>query len=224
MTTDLDALRAKIRQLYVKLEKGDLRQKAFQRLLTEFTTDLYRAVLQKRMAKDEAIQREHHTISAHFQWTQSLLREPEQQATSLFATDRRLYCVRSIVIPKQPATADARDRTVVDEIRFDRIGSFQVHRQFRWGEMGVAAVICTVAILFAPWLEVTSHVMLGLGALGVLHGLLLPTKWIEITASEPKSNTEPILIRTIQKKSARNLIQYLRDKVIIHEGNQGSAR
>ena len=213
MTTDLDNLRAEIRQLYVKLEKGDLRQKAFQRLLTEYTTDLYRAIVQKRMAKDEAIQREHHTISAHFQWTQSLLREPEQEATSLFATDHRLYCVRSMVIPKQPATADARDKTVVDEIRFDRIGSLQVHRQFRWGETGVGAAICAVAILFAPWLEVTGHVMLGLGGLGILHGLLLPTRWIEIKPSGSNPNKEPIRIHAIRKKSARSLLQYLRDKV-----------
>jgi len=55
MMADLDAQRTKIKQLYVKRKKGDLTEKAFQRRLSGETIELYRAVIQKRMAKDETI-------------------------------------------------------------------------------------------------------------------------------------------------------------------------
>lgn len=224
MMTDLDALRTKVRQLFVKREQGDLNEKAFQRLLTHHSIELYRALVLRRMAKDEEIQREHHTIRAHFKFTQSVLKEPEQEAISTFATDRRLYQVCSRVIPKQPPTADARDGTTVSELRYENMGSIQMHRQVRWGEVGVGAVISAVAILFAPWLEVTSHVMLGLGVLGVLHALLLPTRWIEIRAADPVSQREPIFIYNVRKKSARSVVEFVREKTSQRDGNQGSAR
>jgi len=223
MTADLDAQRAKVRRLFTKREQGDLNEKAFQRLLTHHSVELYRALVLRRMARGERILHEHHSIQAHFKWTQSLLKEPEQASFSSFATDRRLYQVWSKVIPKQPPTADARDGTLVREIRFQNVGSIVTHRQIRWGEIGVGAVICAVAVIFSPWLEITSHVMLGLGGLGIFHGLVLPTRWIEVKAIEP-SKTEPILIHNIRKKSARSLLQHLREKAGQHDGYQGPAR
>jgi hypothetical protein len=53
-----------------------------------------------------------------------------------------------------------------------------------------------------------------LGALGILHGLLLPTRWIEIRTGEP-APAEPVRIHGLRKKSARKLLKFLREKVLV---------
>jgi hypothetical protein len=213
MTINLDTLRTQMRQLYIKREKGDVTEKIFQRDLAERTVELYRAVIQKRLAKDETILREHHAVRAHFRVTQSVLREPEQAALSCFATDRRLFYLQSTLIPGQPPTADRRDRTEVEELPFTRLAGVRVHRQFRLGEMGVGAVIVCLSLLLSPWLDITGPILTVLGGLGILHALLVPTRWIEIQRTEDPPEAEPILIYAVRKKSARNLVRYLRQKM-----------
>src|SRR5574341_121787 len=108
MQTDLDELRQKIAELYPKRDRGDIRERDFQALVANETVALYRAIIQERMAEGEAIVCEHHTIWTHFRFMSSILREPAQQATSLFLTDRRLYRVQSTIMPDQAPTADSR--------------------------------------------------------------------------------------------------------------------
>ena len=52
---------------------------------------------------------------------------------------------------------------------------------------------------------------LGLGLLGILHGLLLPTRWVQVETLDPAS--EPILIHALRKKSARGMVKFLREKM-----------
>ena len=213
MTKDIDSLRKEIKLMHLNHLKGDITEKAFQRDIVKRTVDLYRAVVRRRMAEDEKILLEHHTIRAHFRVTQSLLKEPEQEAISVFATDRRIVHLRSTVLPDQPPTADGRDRTIVEAIRYENIGSIAVHRNIRWGEIGVGAIICTVAVLFASFLEFTSGVLLVLGGLGILHGLFLPTKWVEIKPSAMlQDKVAPVAIHASRRKSARKLVKLLREK------------
>ncbi len=209
MTTDVEALRSKIRQLYPKRERGDLTEKVFQSELVARTLDLYRGLLKSRMVKGEAILREHHAVRAHFRLTGSVLRESEQEAISLFATDRRLFRIKSLLAPNRPPTGDDEDKTVIDEIPLNKILSMELRRQIRWGEAGVGAAMGLFALLFSPWLSLTGPFMIGLGAAGILHGLLLPTRWIEVIGQESVVRPEPISIYALRKRSARDLVQFL---------------
>jgi hypothetical protein len=209
MMTEADTLRHKIRGLYPKREIGDLTEKVFQKELIERTVDLYRALIKDRLAKGETIQREHHISQAHFRLTQSVLREPEQTAISFFSTDWRLFRVRSSFLPNRPPTADDKDQTVIEEIPLKKIRDLSIRRQVRWGEAGVGGAMGIFALLFAPWLSFTGPFLIGLGAAGIFHGLLLPTRWMEIIPQEGGSSTDPFLIYTLRKRSARDLVQYL---------------
>jgi hypothetical protein len=213
MTTDADALRREIEGLYPKRARGDLTEKAFQRDLSKRTVDLYRKLIQGRLGGDEAIQVEHHVVKAHMKVAQSVLRESDQEAISLFATERRLFRLRSTLMPDRPPTADRKDNTTVDEVPYPRIDALKLRRQIRLGEMGVGAGMCCFALLFSSWLSVTGPFMAGLGLLGMLHGLVLPTRWVEVIGVGPEPASGPILIYTLRKKSARRFVRYIRKKI-----------
>ncbi|MBI4620872.1 MAG: hypothetical protein HY739_12070 [Desulfobacterales bacterium] len=210
MTEEVDALRARIRELYPKRVIGDLTEKAFQHELTERTLDLYRALIRMRTTEGEVIVREHHVVRAHFRLTQSVLREPEQEAVSIFATDRRLFYLKSVLVPNRPPSADEGDNFSIEEVSFDRIESVHVRRQVRVGEMGVGGAMVVFAVLFYPYLSVTGPFMIGLGILGMLHGLLLPTRWVEVKTIDPAS--DPIMVYALRKKSGRGVVRFLREK------------
>jgi hypothetical protein len=209
MMTEAEALRYKIRGLYPKREIGDLTEKVFQRELIERTIDLYRVLIKDRLAKGETIQKEHHVAQSHFRLTQSVLREPEQTAISLFSTDRRLFRIRSSFLPSRPPTADEKDQTVIEELPLKKIRALSLRRQVRWGEAGVGGAMGAFALLFAPWLSFTGPFLIGLGAAGIFHGLLLPTRWMEIISQEGDSSTDPFFIYALRKRSARDLVQFL---------------
>lgn len=210
MTTDADTVREEIKALYSKRARGDLSERVFQRELSERTVDLYRRLVQTRLAEEETIQAEHHVVRAHMRVTQSVLREPEQEAVSLFATDRRLFRITSTLMPDRPPTGDGKDYTTVTEVPFQRIKTLRLRRQIRLGEMGVGAGMCCFALLFSSWLSITGPFLTGLGLAGMLHAFLLPTRWLEVMVpgSEPASG--PILIYTLRKKSARRLVKFIR--------------
>ena len=213
MKTDIRELREKIAQLFPKRDRGDLTEKVFQKEVTLQTVALYRAIVTERIAEGETIECEHHTIWTHFRLMSSILRETAQQAISLFLTNRRLYRLQSTIMPDQPPTADSLDNTSVDEISFDRIHSLKKKRQIRVGEMLVGAGFCGIALIFYNWLEITGPVLVGLGTLGVLHGLILPTRWIEVVTVDSSTAINPILIYAIRKKSAKKLVRGLREKL-----------
>ena len=212
MTEEVEALRARIRELYPKRVRGDLTEKAFQHELTGRTLDLYRALIRMRTAEGEVIVREHHVVRAHFRLTQSVLREPEQEAVSIFATDRRLFHLKSTLLPGRPPGADEEDKLLIEEVPFDRIESLHVRRQVRVGEIGVGGVMVGFAVLFYPYLSVTGPFMMGLGVLGMLHGLFLPTRWVEVKTMEPAPSAEAIRVYALRKKSGRQLVRFLREK------------
>ena len=168
MPTEVEVIRHKIRGLYPKRKIGDLTEKVFQKELIERTLDLYRALLKGRLHKGESIIKEHHVVRSHLKLAQSVLREPEQEAVSLFTTDRRLFRIQSILLPNRPPTADEHDQTFIEELPLNKIRSLSVRRQVRWGEVGVGVVMGAFALLFASWLSFTGPFMIGLGAAGIL--------------------------------------------------------
>lgn len=212
MTTDADSLRRRIAKLHVDRTIGDVTERAFQRQIAETTVDLYRAVVKWKLKEGEEIVAEHHAISSHFRMTQSLLKEPEQHAISLFMTNLRLLQLKSTIFPGQPPTADSRDGTVVDDIGLDLINGLKVRRQFRLGEAGVGATMCGVAGLFFQQLSLTGPVLVALGTLGILHAALLPTRWVEVKTGNGTHLSDHFVIYAAGKKSARKLFRLLRER------------
>jgi hypothetical protein len=213
MKNDIQELRGKIAQLYSKRDIGDVTERDFQKQVAEQTVALYRAIIKRKMAGGETIECEHHTIWTHFRLMQSILRETAQQAVSLFLTNRRLFRLQSTIMPDQPPTADTRDNTSIDEVSLDRIRHLKRRIQFRWGEMILGAMFCGIAYFFHDSLEITGPVLFGLGFLGILHGLVLPTRWIEVRTTDILPARDPIIIYAIRKKSAKELVRRLREKL-----------
>lgn len=213
MKTDLNELRNNIAQLFPKRDRGDLTEKVFQKKVTEQTVSLYRAVVTEKLAKGETIECEHHTIWTHFRLMSSILRETAQQATSLFLTNRRLWRLQSTIMPDEPPTADNRDNTSVDSVPLGRIVSLKKRFEIRFGEIIVGAIFCVIALLFHNWLEITGPVLIGLGVLGILHAVILPTRWIEVVTVNSSPPQDPILIYTLRKKSAKKLVRSLQEKL-----------
>ncbi len=214
MKNDIQELRDKIAQLYPKRDIGDLTERDFQKQAAEQTVALYRAIIMRKMAEGETIECEHHTIWTHFRLMQSILRETAQQAVSLFLTNRRLFRLQSTIMPDQPPTANSRDNTSIDEVSLDRIRDLKKRIQFRWGEVLLGALFCGIAYFFHDWLAITGPVLFGLGFLGILHALILPTRWIEVRTVDVLPADEPMLIHAIRKKSAKKLVRRLKEKLI----------
>ncbi|MCE5336288.1 MAG: hypothetical protein LLG06_17050 [Desulfobacteraceae bacterium] len=212
MTTDADLLRRHIGKLYIDRTVGDVTERVFQRKIAEKTVDLYRAVIAKRLAEGEEIKAEHHTLSSHFRVTQSVLKEPEQHATSLFLTNLRLLQLTSTIFPGQPPTADARDATVVDELALDRMREVRPRAQIRWGEAAVGAVMCAIGGLFFEELSLTGPVLVLLGGLGIFHATLMPGRWVEIWADSADGESRPMVLYAVRKKSARQMLMLLRER------------
>jgi hypothetical protein len=204
--TEMDAIREEIRQLHLKHSRGDIREKSFQQLLAQRTMDLYRAAVEESLGKGERILHEHHVIQAHMRLSESILKEPEQKTVGLFLTDRGLLRVRSSVVPGRPVTCDERDGTRLDRIPLDRIEALTARRQIRPGQIWVGLAILAIGGLFYSWLSITGPVLVALGALGALHGLVLPTRWMEVQARGIK---EPFVVYALRKKSAKVLLARL---------------
>ena len=202
---------AEIRELCAKHARGDIRERPFQRILAERTVALYRASVQGFMTEGEAILEEHHVVLGHTKLTQSMLKEPEQHAISLFATDRRLFRLRSTIAPGRPVTCNEEDKTEVDQVSFDQIHSLLRHRQVRSGEIWTGGAILGLAVIFYSWLAITGTLLIGLGMLGIIHGLFLPTRWIEVTTHYP-TDKDPILIYSLRRGSGKRLVKVLRER------------
>jgi hypothetical protein len=212
--TEAAELRAEIRLLQVKREAGDLPERKFNRQVTDRMVELCRAVVRERLEEGETLLAEHHVIHAHMRLNQSVLREPEQEAVSLFATDRRLLRLRARVAADRAPTCDDADQTLLDEVPLGRVRGLRIRRQVRMGELAAGVMIAAFALAFHSWLLVTGTLMAALGAAGVLHALLLPTRWMEVVV-EPggEAPADEILIHALLRKSARRLIRLLRGRV-----------
>jgi hypothetical protein len=227
MTTDalaMDAseLRRELDELAARRRRGELRERDYQRQLAERTVELYRAAVAPRLAEGESILAEHHVVRAHMKLNQSLLRESDQQAVSLFATGRRLIRVRSTLRADRPPSCDETDGTIVDELPLAELEGIAVRREIRGGEAIAGLVIIGVALALHSWLLVTGKLMMVLGALGVVHALLLQTRWLELIAranSGPRAEDgaagrpNPFVILAARRKSARRLVALLRARL-----------
>lgn len=208
---DADALREEIRALYEQRMRDDVSERRYQPRLAEKSVALCRIVASSKFA-GETIVADHHVVYSHFKITQSFLREPEQVTASFFASDRRVVRVRSVLSPTRPVTCDEADGTEVDDLPYDQIERVVARSQLRPGEAVAGLVIALLALLFRNTLAVTGPALLILGIAGVLHGLLFPTRWVEIVAPA-SSLRSPFEIHAIRKRSARAVLNTVRDGV-----------
>ena len=211
--TDPDGLREEIRQLCHKHALGDIGERKFQAALAKATVNLYQATVEGLLPEGETVIHSHHVILGHTRMVQSVMKEPEQQAVSLFLTERRLVRLRSTLSPYKQVTGDDRDDTMVEEIPLEAIQSLKMRRQIRGGEALAGLGILCFALLFHSWLAITGSLLMVLGAFGVLHGLLLPTRWLEVQGRMGESR-DPICIYVLRKKSARKLVRLLRERIL----------
>ena len=208
-----NTLREKLQELYTRHAAKDLPERPFRRALTEYSYRLYLAVAREQCKAGESILHEHHIIRSHMWWSQSFLKDPNQEVVSLFLTDRRLIRIRSVMAPGRPVSCNEADQTTVDSLFFDRIEALQAHREVRWGEAAVGLVITAVGWIFYEWLDVTGPVLAVVGVLGTLHGLLWHSRWVEVKPRLQAPAADPMIIYTTRRKSGRKLIKMLREKI-----------
>ena len=208
-----NTLREKLQELYTRHAAKDLPERPFRRALTEYSYRLYLAVAREQCKAGESILHEHHIIRSHMWWSQSFLKDPNQEVVSLFLTDRRLIRIRSVMAPGRPVSCNEADQTTVDSLFFDRIEALQAHREVRWGEAAVGLVITAVGWIFYEWLDVTGPVLAVVGVLGMLHGLLWHSRWVEVKPRVQAPAADPVIIYTTRRKSGRKLIKMLREKI-----------
>jgi len=208
-----NTLREKLQELYTRHAAKDLPERPFRRALTEYSYRLYLAVAREQCKAGESILHEHHIIRSHMWWSQSFLKDPNQEVVSLFLTDRRLIRIRSVMAPGRPVSCNEADQTTVDSLFFDRIEALQAHREVRWGEAAVGLVITAVGWIFYEWLDVTGPVLAVVGVLGMLHGLLWHSRWVEVKPRVQAPDADPVIIYTTRRKSGRKLLKMLREKI-----------
>ena len=207
-----EGLRKDIVDLWAKRARGDVSERAFQRESEQRVLDLCRALVRDRIGEGEGIRFEHHAVRAHTKIAGSVLRESEQEFISLLATERRLFRLRAFHTPDQPLLFLNGDKDAVEELAYASASGVVVRTQRRKGQIIAGLVIAGVAVLAHPWLQITGTALFLLGIAGALHGLLVPTRWAEVLQPEP-TVSPPFQIWALRKKSARQLLKFLRQKI-----------
>jgi len=208
----IEGLRKDITALWEKRARGDVSERAFQRESEQRTLDLCRALVRCRIGEGESIRFEHHAVRAHTKIAGSVLRESEQEFISLLATEYRLFRLRTILTPDRPLLFLDHDKDAVDELAYESASGVTVRTQRRKGQIIAGLVIAGVAVLAHSWLQITGTALFLLGIAGALHGLLVPTRWAEVLQPAPAASP-PFQIWALRKKSARQLLKFLRQKI-----------
>ena len=146
--SDAQALRAEILSLHEKRRRGDLPEREFSKRLADREVALARAVAGVRIPEGEDLLAEHHVVHGHLELGRSILREPDQEGVSLFLTSRRLLRIRTRMVAGRPATFDAGDDTVVDDVDLGLVRALRVRREVRYGELAAGAAVLAIAIAF----------------------------------------------------------------------------
>lgn len=208
----VEGLRNDIISLWEKRALGSVSERAFQKQSEQRVLDLCRALVKRRTGEGEPIQAEHHAVRAHTKIAGSVLKESEQEFISLLATDRRLFRLRSILTPDQPLVFLNGDQEALEELPYASISAVVVRTERRKSQIVAGLVIAAFAVLGHSWLQITGTALFLLGTAGVLHALLVPTRWAEVLQQPPVASP-PFQIWALRKKSARRLLKFLRQKV-----------
>jgi len=208
----IEELRKDIAALWEKRARGDVSERAFPKESERRVLELCRTLVRRRMGESESIRFEHHAVRAHTKMAGSVLRESEQEFISLLATERRLFRLRAIHTPDRPLLFLDGDKDAVEELVYASASGVTVRAQRRKGQIVAGLVIAGFALLGYSWLQITGSALFLLGIAGALHGLLVPTRWAEVLQRE-STVFPPFQIWALRKKSARQLLKFLRQKI-----------
>jgi hypothetical protein len=211
-TPETEKLREGLNDLYRRRLNGDLPERTFLKELERQFLALLRATAAERLVNGEKVALEHHVSRTHTRLTRSIFHQTEQEAVSLYATDRRLLRQRLTLLPDRPLTREEIGRMTFDDAPYEKVRDLRVSRAIRPSEIAAGAVIAGVAWLFRETLLVTGSLLFLLGILGMLHGLVLPTRSIEVRTDDA-GTSEPISVLSARRKSARVLLRYVRSRV-----------
>jgi hypothetical protein len=210
MSEAVDSLRGEIRELFARRARGDIPERKFQKQLTEKSVELSRCVASDGFEPDESILAECHVVHSHLKLAQSILQEPNQITVSLFASKRRLVRVRGVVVPNRPVTCDEADDTVVDQLLLQDIDRVVPRKLYRWGEAATGLAAILLAWLLGGLLQVTGPFLMLLGFAGIVHALLLPTRWLDIIP-RGQGPAPPFELHSIRKRSVRAVLAVIRE-------------
>ncbi len=207
-----EELRKDIATLWEKRARGDVSERAFAKESERRVLELCRALVRHRIGEGESIRFEHHAVRAHTKIAGSVLRESEQEFISLLATERRLFRLRALHTPDQPLLFLDGDKDAVDELAYASASGVRVRTQRRKGQILAGRSLRVLPSSAHSWLQITGTALFLLGIAGVLHALLVPTRWAEVLQPPPAASP-PFQIWAMRKKSARQLLKFLRQKI-----------
>jgi hypothetical protein len=184
--------------------------------MTEKTVALCGAVVNERIEPGEVVRAEHHFVHAHLAMHQSILQEPEQEAVSVYATDKRFFYLRLRLVFAKAVTCDERDGTIIDEVPYQCVAALRTRQNRRVSEVIAGAAIAVFALVFGPWLMITGTLMAALGGLAILHGLVFPTRWVEVELRTPPApDARPLTIHALRRRSGRRMLRFLREQLVL---------
>jgi hypothetical protein len=200
----------------IERDRGDLTERAFQHAVSEAAVRHWRAAIRKQLSPGETVLADHHVVRGQLRLGPAILREPQEESLSLFVTQERVLRVRAILAGDGSSAAS---EACVDELALARIRDLKLRRRVRTGEAVTGVVIAVLAVLCSPLLLVTAKLLVAVGALGVLHALLLPTSSLEMTV-EGDMPEPPFEVSALRTKSGRRLVSVLREHML-HNNEQG---
>jgi hypothetical protein len=195
------------------LVRGDVRPKQYGRRRQDLVAEMGRCKVAAYLEPGEAIVAEHHWIEPPAEASAFPLRETPDVAGSAYATDRRVFRWRFL----DPATPHVTSLEGFDEtfecLRYDELAGLVEHRTIRWGEAAVGTAIAAIAWLLRLHLQlsITGPALLAVGAFGLVHALVRPTRHTTLMLSDPAEAGREIL--AANTATGRRLVEELRRRI-----------
>jgi hypothetical protein len=167
------------------LRTGDVPARKYPRLRQEALAELGRALIAPHLEPGERILAEHHAELGHLSLPLSPFRETAQAAVSYYLTDRRLFrwCFQDRKVPEAEPLEGWEER--LEALSRESVAAVRNRFQWRWSEAGTGLAVAALALLLRSHLRVTFWALLALGALAVLHALVIPARKVEIVPRNP---------------------------------------
>lgn len=195
------------------LATGDVPARKYPQRRQLAVADLGRAKVAAVLEAGEKVEAEHHWCHGHFKIPASPLAETAMPAVSLYATDRRLFRWRfqDLPVPDARVEPGEEDAETLECIPYRALVSVRRRAAVRWSEAGAGTLIFAAAFLARGHLAITGFALMAVGAAGVLHALLMPTRWVDLVPGDPAEAPWPVYVA--RKKSARRLLALVRGRV-----------
>ena len=159
---------------------GDLNPKRYARLRQQVLAALGRSKIAPSLDPGETIAAEHHWTESHERLPDAPFAETGQTAGSLYATDRRLFRWRFHDGGLPSASPQGGVEETIESLWYAEIAGMERRSSFRWGEAITGLVIAAVAGLMYARLGVTGPMLLAVGVFGIIHAVVVPTRYVTV--------------------------------------------